>query len=99
MQPLNETAVREHLAALSGWTLDSDGTCIRRSFRFADFQVAFSFMTQVALAAEQMNHHPDWSNVWNQVDIRLSTHDAGGLTERDFKLAAVIDHAAAGHTP
>ena len=74
--------------------LSDDGLAITRQFKFADFQQAFAFMTQVALAAERADHHPEWSNVYNRVDMRLTTHDAGGLTERDFALAAVADAAA-----
>jgi len=82
-------------ATLPRWTLVPAGPgtteAIRRRFRFADFSAAFGFMARVALLAEQQGHHPDWSNVWNRVDITLSTHDAGGLTERDLRLARAID--------
>ncbi len=91
---LDTEQVRERLATLPGWTLSDDGLAITRKFKFADFQQAFAFMTQVALAAERADHHPEWSNVYNRVDMRLTTHDAGGLTERDFALAAVADAAA-----
>ena len=91
---LNTEQVRERLTALPGWTLSDDGLAITRKFKFADFQQAFAFMTHVALAAERADHHPEWSNVYNRVDMRLTTHDAGGLTERDFALAAVADAAA-----
>ena len=64
---------------------------IRREFKFADFSAAWGFMTRVALLAEKLDHHPDWSNVWNTVRIELSTHDAGGLSENDVKLAKAID--------
>ncbi|MBL7957217.1 MAG: 4a-hydroxytetrahydrobiopterin dehydratase [Flavobacteriales bacterium] len=75
---------------MSAWT-EADGK-LCRTFRFRDFNEAFAFMTRVALIAEKMNHHPEWSNVWNTVTIRLSTHDAGGtVTEKDRKLAAAID--------
>ncbi len=75
---------------MSAWT-EADGK-LCRTFRFRDFNEAFAFMTRVALIAEKMNHHPEWSNVWNTVTIRLSTHDAGGtVTEEDRKLAAAID--------
>jgi len=67
---------------------------IRRDLAFADFKEAFAFMTRVALKAEQMNHHPEWFNVYNRVEIVLSTHDAGGLTEKDVTLARFIDAAA-----
>jgi 4a-hydroxytetrahydrobiopterin dehydratase len=92
--PLAPQQVREKLDALPGWTLSEDGRAITRQFRFADFRQAFAFMTQVALAAERADHHPEWSNVYNRVDIRLTTHDADGLTERDFALAAVANAAA-----
>ncbi len=75
--------------ALPLWTLE--GEALARSFRFADFSAAFAFMTRVALLAEKADHHPEWSNVWNRVDIRLTTHDAGGLTARDVALARAID--------
>ena len=94
LTPLDPQEVRAKLAALPGWTLTDDGLAITRRFKFADFREAFAFMTQVALAAERADHHPEWSNVYNRVDIRLTTHDAGGLTERDFALAAVADAAA-----
>ena len=96
MQSLDAGPLQARLAAHPAWTLDADGKGMRRSLRFADFNAAFAFMTRVALVAEQQNHHPEWFNVWNRVDIRLSTHDAGGLTERDFRLAAFIDGAAEG---
>ena len=82
------------LAGLPGWTYDPQARAVRRSFRFADFSAAFAFMTRVALAAEKADHHPDWSNVWNRVDIALTTHDAGGLTGRDIALAKAIDALA-----
>jgi 4a-hydroxytetrahydrobiopterin dehydratase len=75
------------------WTehCTTGGNCWRRSFRFADFNAAFGFMTRVALAAEAMGHHPDWRNCWNLVEISLSTHDAGGITEKDAALAKAIN--------
>jgi 4a-hydroxytetrahydrobiopterin dehydratase len=78
-------------ATLPGWTLALDRDAIRREFRFRDFSEAWGFMTRVALLAEQMNHHPDWSNVWNMVRIELSTHDAKGLTGKDVALAQAIN--------
>ncbi len=71
----------------AGWTLAEDGKSISRSFRFADFSQAFAFMTAVALSAEKMDHHPDWTNAYNRVDVTLSSHDIGGLSARDVKLA------------
>lgn len=88
---LTDEAVADALGGVPAWTLAPDGRSIRRSFRFAGFAEAFGFMTQVAALAEQADHHPDWSNAWNRVDIALSTHDAGGLTDRDFSLARAID--------
>lgn len=82
------------LAELGGWTFDAERGAISRRFKFRDFSEAFGFMTRVAIAAEKANHHPDWSNSWNRVDIALTTHDAGGLTRRDVDLAKVIDSLA-----
>ena len=79
------------LADLPRWTLRSDGLAISRRFTFDDFGQAFAFMTRVALAAEKADHHPEWSNVWNRVDVTLTTHDAGGLSGRDVGLAKAID--------
>jgi 4a-hydroxytetrahydrobiopterin dehydratase len=82
------------LAGLDGWAAVEWGDAIRRSLQFGDFTEAFAFMTRVALAAERMNHHPEWSNVWNRVEITLSTHDSGGVTQKDVELAGFIDRAA-----
>jgi 4a-hydroxytetrahydrobiopterin dehydratase len=79
------------LAALPNWTLRADGLAIERALRFADFSEAFAFMTRVALLAEQADHHPEWSNVYNRVHITLTTHDAGGLSARDVAMAKAID--------
>ncbi len=79
---------------LADWTLAGDRDAISRSLKFADFNAAFGFMTRVALIAEKMDHHPEWFNVYNRVDITLSTHDAGGLSELDVKLAQHIDRLA-----
>ena len=80
--------------APDGWATSADGKAIEKSFRFADFNEAFAFMTRVALHAEKVDHHPDWTNVWNRVDFRLTTHDSGGVTDRDVKLAEAIDRIA-----
>ena len=85
---------REALKALANWSEVAGRDAIRRSFKFKNFAEAFAFMTRVALMAEKMDHHPEWFNVYNRVDITLSTHDAGGLSERDIKLAKLIDGAA-----
>ncbi len=82
------------LAQLSGWTATPGREAIAKSYRFADFNAAFAFMTRVAMAAEKMDHHPEWSNVYNKVDVVLTTHDAGGVTARDVELAAFMDAAA-----
>ena len=83
---LAETEVAARLATLPGWTIE--GGKLHRTFVFRDFVEAWSFMSGVALAAESMGHHPEWSNVWNRVNVDLTTHDAGGLTALDFDLAA-----------
>jgi 4a-hydroxytetrahydrobiopterin dehydratase len=79
----------------AGWTRDEKRDAITREFVFADFNRAFAFMTQVALAAEKADHHPEWSNVYNKVRVTLTTHDAGGLTQKDLDLARVADEAYA----
>ncbi len=84
------------LRGLSGWTLSSDATAIAKTFRFADFRAAFGFMTEAALRAEKMDHHPDWSNVYRTVSVTLSTHDAGGITALDIELAGAMDTIAKG---
>ena len=81
----------EMLAALPEWTLRADGSAIGREFTFKNFSEAWAFMSRVALLAEKHDHHPEWSNVYNRVAITLTTHDAGGLSERDTKLARAID--------
>ena len=79
------------LAQLSDWSLARDGKAIERTFTFADFNEAFGFMTRVALLADKQDHHPEWFNVWNRVEITLTTHDACGLSARDVKLAKAIE--------
>ena len=79
------------LAALPEWSLRGDGLAIERKLTFADFGEAFGFMTRVAIAADKADHHPEWFNVYNRVEITLTTHDAGGLSARDVALARVID--------
>jgi 4a-hydroxytetrahydrobiopterin dehydratase len=96
MTPLSQDARQPLLAALPGWTTVQDRDAIQKSFKFADFNAAFGFMTRVALQADKVDHHPEWFNVYNRVDITLSTHDANGLTQRDIDLARFIEQAAAG---
>jgi len=91
---LNRKEIEKALAEIEGWQLSADGSAIERQFVFADFNEAFGFMTRAALAAEKLNHHPDWSNVYRTVDVKLTTHDAGGLTELDFKLARKMNACA-----
>jgi 4a-hydroxytetrahydrobiopterin dehydratase len=88
---LGEQARDEALAGLDGWTFDPGRNGIAKRFAFADFGAAFAFMTRVALAAEKADHHPEWSNVWNKVDILLTTHSAGGVTGKDIALAREIE--------
>ena len=82
------------LAGLKGWAEVQGRDAIRKEFRFKDFNAAFGFMARVALQAERMDHHPEWSNVYNRVDVTLATHDAGGLTARDVTLARFMDDTA-----
>ena len=82
------------LATLKGWSEVAGRDAIQKSFKFADFNQAWGFMTRVALAADKADHHPEWSNVYNKVEITLSTHDAGGLSDKDVALAKFIDQAA-----
>ena len=82
------------LSSIKNWKKVRGRDAIQKSFRFADFNEAWGFMTRVAMAAEKSDHHPEWSNVYNKVEIVLSTHDAGGLSEKDVALAKVIDSIA-----
>lgn len=91
---LAEEAIGSELARLDGWALSEAGDGIERTFAFRNFSEAFGFMSRVALAAEKLDHHPEWRNVYGTVEVRLSTHDAGGLTELDFRLASRIDRIA-----
>jgi 4a-hydroxytetrahydrobiopterin dehydratase len=79
---------------LARWQPVAGRDAIRRTFVFKNFNEAFGFMARSALVAEQLNHHPEWTNVWNRVEVTLSTHDAGGLTENDLKLAEAMDRIA-----
>ncbi|MEO1087102.1 MAG: 4a-hydroxytetrahydrobiopterin dehydratase [Acidobacteriota bacterium] len=89
---LTDAQIDDQLTQLSGWTLKD--AKIHKDFQFDDFVHAFGFMSRVALVAESMNHHPEWFNVWNRVSIDLATHDADGISQLDFDLAAKIDALA-----
>jgi len=83
----------------AGWSLDQDGAAIAKSYRFRNFRDAMAWMMRAAFEAETMDHHPEWSNVYNRVTVRLTTHDAGGLTERDIRLAERMEAIGAPPTP
>jgi len=83
--------VESFLKKNSGWQSAHGKPAIQKTFQFADFNAAFAFMTRIAMVAEQMNHHPEWFNVYNRVEVTLTTHDAGGVTEKDFRLAGIMD--------
>ena len=86
----------EAITQLTGWSVKAgDRDAIEKTFRFADFKTAFGFMTSCALKAEQMDHHPEWFNVYNRVEVLLTTHDADGVTELDVELATFMDQLAA----
>ena len=89
MKRLSEDEIHQHLDSLSGWEYKDDA--IHTSLEFENFKEAFSVMVRIAFEAEAMNHHPEWCNVYNELTISLSTHDAGGITEKDFKLAKRIE--------
>lgn len=95
-EKLSQLAIEERLADVDGWVLSADGGAITRTFTFRNFSEAFAFMTRVALAAEKMDHHPDWSNVYSKVEVTLNTHDAGGLTVLDFDLAGRMNRIFGG---
>jgi len=93
---LSGEARKAALAKLSGWSEAAGRDAITRKFTFKDFNEAFGFMTRAALIAEKMDHHPEWFNVYKTVEVTLSTHDAGGVTELDVQLAEAMDRMAAG---
>jgi 4a-hydroxytetrahydrobiopterin dehydratase len=93
-QKLDEAARKDIPVRLPAWRMVDGRDAITRTFTFKDFNAAFGFMTRAALVAERMNHHPEWFNVWSRVEVTLATHDAGGLTERDLKLAEAMDSVA-----
>lgn len=96
VEPLSDDDRAEALDMLDEWDYDEARDAITRRFTFADFSEAFAFMTRVALLAEKADHHPEWSNVYNRVEVLLTTHDAGGVTERDVAMARFIDEAVKG---
>ena len=91
IKQLSEKARDAAIAKLPDWKLARDGKSIKRKLKFADFNAAFGFMTRVALHADKVDHHPEWSNVYNRVEVKLTTHDAGGLSSRDIAMATFID--------
>ena len=95
-EKLDKQDAEAALAGLEGWTLAEDGASISRSYTFRNYSEAFAFMTRVALAAEKMDHHPEWSNVYKTVDVTLNTHDVGGVTALDIELAKKMNRFA-GH--
>ena len=90
-EKLNQNAIEKALGTLDGWRKSDDHIGLEKTFQFSDFNAAFGFVARVALAADKMDHHPEWSNVWATVDITLSTHDCDGLSSRDVELARFID--------
>ena len=94
VEKLTAAARRAALAKLKGWKKIRGRDAIFKSYRFRDFNAAFGFMSRVALMAEKMDHHPEWFNVYNRVDVTLTTHDANGVTERDIALARFMDRSA-----
>ncbi|MCW1381263.1 4a-hydroxytetrahydrobiopterin dehydratase [Novosphingobium sp. KCTC 2891] len=95
ISPLTQTEIEAALAQLPGWSLRADGLALCKTFTFADFSEAFAFMTRTAIAAEKADHHPEWFNVYNRVDVTLTTHDAGGISQRDSAMATMMERFAA----
>ena len=93
-QKLDDAARKAMTASLPGWRMAEGRDAIQRTYKFKDFSQAFGFMARAALVAEKMDHHPEWTNVWNRVDVTLATHSAGGLTDLDLKLAESMDKIA-----
>jgi 4a-hydroxytetrahydrobiopterin dehydratase len=95
VEKLTGNARASALARLAGWSEVKDRDAINRTFTFSDFNEAFGFMTRAALVAEKLDHHPEWFNVYDKVEVTLATHDAGGVTERDIALAEAMNRLAA----
>lgn len=96
-EKLSTTEIEALLQALEGWTLSEEGLAIGKTFKFTGFARAFGFMAECALFAEKIDHHPEWTNVYRTVNVRLTTHSAKGLSQLDFNLAAFMDKAAGHH--
>ena len=94
---LGKEALEAAVRGIPDWRVTSAGDAIEATFIFTDFVHAFAFMTEIARAAEEQQHHPEWKNVWNRVEMRLTTHSAGGLTDKDIRLAALVDRASREH--
>ena len=95
MAPPAKIGATAAIAQLSGWRAADGRDAIAKTFQFKDFNAAFGFMARAALRAEKLDHHPEWFNVYNRVEVTLSTHDAGGVTQNDIDLARFMDEAAA----
>ncbi|MGY8986115.1 MAG: 4a-hydroxytetrahydrobiopterin dehydratase [Sphingomonadales bacterium] len=91
IQNLNHGIITQALQNLEGWSINDTNNSIHKTFRFVDFKEAFSFMTKVAELAETMNHHPEWFNIYNRLEVKLTTHEAGGITKRDIKMARAMN--------
>ena len=94
VEKLSDAARAQAMGQLPGWSAVEGRDAIAKTFRFKDFNAAFGFMNRVALLAERMDHHPEWFNVYNRVEVTLATHDAGGVTERDVRMARFMDEIA-----
>ncbi len=93
---LSDTARNQAMAEIDGWAYDADAKAINKTFSFKDFSEAWGFMNRAALLAEKMDHHPEWFNVYNRVEVKMTTHDAGGVTELDIQMANAMESFAAG---
>ncbi len=91
---LSSDELKAAVADLIEWEVAEDGNSLSKTFKFANFITAFGFMTKMAIVAEKMNHHPEWFNVYNRVEVKLTTHDSGGITELDIELASAMEKAA-----
>lgn len=91
IKKLTKSDIDKHLQLINGWSLKEDFSSISKTFIFTNFKEAFSWMTNISIEAEALNHHPEWSNVYNKVDVHLSTHDVSGLSKKDFLIASYMD--------